>query len=69
MCFASVSYVRFLSLYNGVLAMGATSVIVPDRFSPDQIMEAVRRYGVAHVPVVPPVLGDVDKERTHSRRS
>jgi hypothetical protein len=44
--------------------MGATSVIVPDRFSPDQIMEAVRRYGVAHVPVVPPVLGDVDKERT-----
>ncbi|KAF3319835.1 putative 4-coumarate--CoA ligase-like 8 [Carex littledalei] len=40
----------------GVLAMGATSVIVPGRFSPDRLMEVLRRYGVTRVPVVPPMV-------------
>ncbi|KAJ4785041.1 4-coumarate--CoA ligase-like 4 [Rhynchospora pubera] len=40
----------------GVLATGATSVIVPDRFTPDRLMEAVRKYSVTRVPVVPPMV-------------
>ncbi|KAJ3689394.1 hypothetical protein LUZ61_018558 [Rhynchospora tenuis] len=40
----------------GVLATRATSVIVPDRFTPDKLMEAVSKYSVTRVPVVPPMV-------------
>ncbi|TVU00210.1 hypothetical protein EJB05_54389, partial [Eragrostis curvula] len=51
----------FSAFVLGTAAMGATTVLVPGRFSADKLMAAMADYGVTRLLVVPPMVASLAK--------
>ncbi|KAF5189593.1 4-coumarate--CoA ligase-like [Thalictrum thalictroides] len=58
-----------LSLFGmGLLSLG-TSIVVMRKFNADEMVRAIDRYGVTHLPAVPPILMALTRAKAHPRRN